>query len=288
MELIKVGEKTYYIKNPVNIGVYKINEEEVYLIDSGSDKDGGKKILKILNENNLKVKGIINTHSHADHIGGNKVIQDRTNCKIYAYGSEKEFIKNPILEPTFLYGSFPFKDLENKFLEAKESTVSDEELPLDFTYFPLRGHSFDMIGLKTSDDVCFIGDALVSKETIDKYDLFFLYNVDEYLKTLNFLENLEAKVYIASHCEKATSIKELIEINRKKIEEILEVITNLCQEKITFEDLLEKIFEHYDLVMNINQYVLISSTIKAYLSYLINNEKVKYEFIGRKMYYSKV
>ena len=30
MELIKVGEKTYYIKNPTNIGIYKIDEENVY------------------------------------------------------------------------------------------------------------------------------------------------------------------------------------------------------------------------------------------------------------------
>ena len=29
MELIKVGEKTYYIKNATNIGVYKIDEENV-------------------------------------------------------------------------------------------------------------------------------------------------------------------------------------------------------------------------------------------------------------------
>ena len=34
MELIQVGEKTYYIKNPTNIGVYKINEKDVFLIDS--------------------------------------------------------------------------------------------------------------------------------------------------------------------------------------------------------------------------------------------------------------
>ena len=38
MELIKVGEKTYYIKNATNIGVYKIDENIVYLIDSGNDK----------------------------------------------------------------------------------------------------------------------------------------------------------------------------------------------------------------------------------------------------------
>ena len=49
MELIKVGEKTYYIKNPTNIGIYKIDEENIVLIDSGKDKEAGKKILNIIN-----------------------------------------------------------------------------------------------------------------------------------------------------------------------------------------------------------------------------------------------
>ena len=44
MELVKVGEKTYYIKNPTNIGIYKIDETQVYLIDTGNDKEAGKKI----------------------------------------------------------------------------------------------------------------------------------------------------------------------------------------------------------------------------------------------------
>ena len=63
MELIKLGEKTYYIKNPTNIGIYKIDEKNVYLIDSGNDKDAGRKILKIVEEQGWTVAGIINTHS---------------------------------------------------------------------------------------------------------------------------------------------------------------------------------------------------------------------------------
>ena len=47
MELIQVGEKTYYIKNPTNIGIYKIDEENIFLIDTGNDKEAGRKILKI-------------------------------------------------------------------------------------------------------------------------------------------------------------------------------------------------------------------------------------------------
>ena len=84
MELIKVTDKTYYIKNPTNIGIYKINDNDVFLIDAGNDKDAGRKILKIVDEQNWNIKGIITTHSNADHVGGNNVIQTRTNCKIFA------------------------------------------------------------------------------------------------------------------------------------------------------------------------------------------------------------
>ena len=59
MLLKKVGEKTYYIQNPTNIGIYKINDTDVYIIDSGNDKDAGKKILKITDEQGWNVKGII-------------------------------------------------------------------------------------------------------------------------------------------------------------------------------------------------------------------------------------
>ena len=150
MELIQVGEKTYYIKNPTNIGIYKIDEENIFLIDTGNDKEAGRKILKIINEKGWNIKGIINTHSNADHIGGNKFIQDRTNCNIYSYNIEKSFTEYPILEPSFLYGGYPFKELRNKFLLAKNSNVIniDDNLPTGLEYFPLKVHFFDMIGIK--------------------------------------------------------------------------------------------------------------------------------------------
>lgn len=103
MELIKVGDNTYYIKNPTNIGIYKVDDKNVYLIDTGNDSEAGKKILKIINEQGWNVLGIINTHSNADHIGGNKVIQNRTNCIILTNKIEASFTENPILESSFLY-----------------------------------------------------------------------------------------------------------------------------------------------------------------------------------------
>lgn len=40
-ELIQVSEKCYYINCPAKIGVYVADEDHVYLVDSGNDKDAG-------------------------------------------------------------------------------------------------------------------------------------------------------------------------------------------------------------------------------------------------------
>lgn len=290
MELVKVGEKTYYIKNPTNIGIYKVSDNEVFIIDSGNDKDAGKKILKIIDENGWKVKGIISTHSNADHIGGNKVIQDRTGCDIYALGIEKCISEYPILEPSFLYGGYPFKDIRNKFLMAKESKVTyiDNNLPEGLEYFTIRGHFFDMIGIKTSDNVYFLGDSLFSTETINKYHLFFIYDVREYLNTLDYLSTLEGNLFIPSHCSSTNDISSLIDDNRNIINEIVEKIINICKEEISFEDIFKKIFDDYGLTLNSEQYVLCGSTIRSYLSYLYDENIITYEFKDNRMLWKSI
>ncbi len=289
MELIKVGEKTYYIQNPTNIGVYKINDSDVYLIDSGNDKDAGKKILKIIDEQGWKVKGIITTHSNADHIGGNRVIQERTGCHIFAHSAEKCFTEFPVLEPSFLFGGYPFKELRNKFLLAKESEVSeiDGNLPDGLEFFSLKGHFFNMIGIKTDDDVYFLADSLFSEETITKYHLFFIYDVREYLNTLDFLSTLNGNLFIPSHHSATENIADLIQLNRNKVHEICGKILDFCSEEITFEDILKRVFDDYSLIMNTNQYVLIGSTVRSYLAYLCDNGDVSFEFKDNKMYWKQ-
>lgn len=288
MELVKVGEKTYYIKNPTNIGIYKINDNDVFIIDSGNDKDAGRKILKIVEEQGWSIKGIITTHSNADHIGGNRVIQERTNCPIYAFGIEKCFTDYPILETSFLYGGYPFKDLRNKFLLAKESVVTNinNNLPEGLEYFILKGHFFDMIGIKTDDDVYFLADSLFSEETITKYHLFFIYDVNEFLNTLDYLSTLKGKLFIPSHCEETKDISGLIKINRDKIMEVADKIYSLCDGK-TFEEILKSIFDKYHLIMNSNQYVLVGSTVRSYLSYLYDLNRIEFEFVDNRMIWRK-
>ena len=73
-ELIQVSDNDYYVKSPTNIGLVKLNDKDVCIIDSGNDKEAGRKIRQILDANGWNLVAIYSTQSHADHIGGNKYL----------------------------------------------------------------------------------------------------------------------------------------------------------------------------------------------------------------------
>lgn len=289
-ELNKVNDKIYYINCPAKIGIYKISENDIYLIDSGNDSEMGRKILKIINENNWHLLGIINTHSNADHVGGNHFLQTRTNCKIISSELENAITKFPILESSFLYGGYPCKSLRNKFLMAEASIPTNDikNYPIDdLEYISLGGHFFDMIGIKIND-VCFLADSLFGENIINKYHFFFIYDVRKFLETLDKIELIDAKIFIPAHADATNNIKPLIELNRNKVYEIIDIILDFCKQSICFEDLLKKLFDHYNLILTIEQYALVGSTIKSYLSYLNEENKIEIIFENNKMYWKSI
>lgn len=126
--LVQLTDHTWLIPGPTNIGVVE-RDGEAWLIDSGNDKEHGRKIRKALDERGWSLQGIVNTHSNADHIGGNDYLQRQTGCEIWASPVESAFIEYPRLEPAFLWGGYPVKELFSKFFEAKPSKVTH---PIEF------------------------------------------------------------------------------------------------------------------------------------------------------------
>ena len=290
-ELIQLTERSYLIQSPARIGLVRLKEDDVCLIDSGSDKDAGRKVRQILDRNGWKLRAIYNTHSNADHIGGNKYLQAQTGCEIFAPGIECAFTRWPVLEPSFLYGGYPFGELRHKFLLAQESgarELTPDALPEGFELIPLPGHFFDMVGYRTPDGAVYLADCLSSRETLEKYGLCYIYDVAAYLKTLELVKTLEAKVFVPSHAEAAEDIAPLAQLNIDKVHEIAEAIVSLCAEPIGFDSLLQQVFARFGLTMTYEQYVLIGSTVRSYLSWLKDTGRVDARIDDNRLLWARV
>lgn len=280
-ELHQITERCYYIQSPAKIGLVKLSGNDVCLIDSGNDKETGRKIRQILDANGWRLRAIYNTHSNADHIGGNKYLQTQTGCDIFAPGIERDFTVHPVLEPSFLYGGFPPQSLRHKFLLAQESEADEltpEAMPESLSILPLPGHFFDMVGYRSVDGVVYLADCLSSQETLEKYQITFVYDVEQYLKTLEMVKMLDAKMFIPAHAAATENIAPLAQLNIDKVYEIAETILRLCTTPATFETILQQLFNAFGLKMTIEQYVLVGSTVRSYLAWLSDTGRAEYFF----------
>ena len=281
LTLTRLSNSTYYIPSPANVGLY-IQNNKAILIDSGNDKEAGRQILKLLKENNLELSLIINTHSNADHIGGNEFLQKRTECRIAATAMEAALTEHPVLESTILNGGFPHKRLRNKFLLAKASLVTDiipnsGSIPdTALSAVPLPGHFLDMIAVHTPDNVLFTADSIISEEILSKYHIHFLYDVKAHFETLEMLKTREDKLFVPSHGKPVNSdeFKALVDFNEHKIRENIKVVLDSVMTPLMSEEILANVCRHYGIELNANQYVLIFSTVRSILSYLLDENLV--------------
>lgn len=280
-ELIQVSGNSYYIQSPAKIGLVRLNDTEVCLIDSGNDKDAGRKIRKVLDENGWSLRAIYNTHSNSDHIGGNRYLQGQTGCEIFAPGIECDFTNHTVLEPAFIYGGYAPKDLRHKFILAQPShaqPLTADVLPQGWELLELPGHFFDMAGFRTADDVVYLADCLSGRETVDKYKIGFIYDVAAYIETLEKVKKMKAKIFVPSHAEPTDDIASLAQYNIDKVNEVAEKITDICREPVNFDRILQILFTDYDLKMNFEQHALVGSTVRSYLAWLRDTDRLDVEF----------
>lgn len=288
--LNKVGEHTYYIDSPANVGLYEYGGK-VCLIDSGSDKDAAKKALKHIEAQGWTLEKVVCTHSHADHAGGAALLKQRTGCTVYAAGIGAAIIENPILEPVFLFGGYPLKDMRSKFTMSPPcecERLTEAALPEGLTFTHIDGHDFEQVAVKTPDNVWFIADSVVSEETLSKYKIAFLYDIETHLESLKKLETLEGSLFIPAHCPPMESVTELARANAANIAEVTEVIKRFCADGLTVDDLLEKLFAEFGIRLYLTQYALIGHTTRSYLSWLCARGEIQPVFEGTRLLWKTV
>lgn len=280
-DLVQAGERTWYIRNPNIMGIYQIEDKDVCLIDTGNSEKAAQAIQSILEEKGWNLKFIINTHTHIDHIGGNHYLMEKWGCPAYATSVDNAFANHTWLEAAYMYGGCPPEELRKIFAHPGPigfRDIENFELPAGLEYIRLPGHSFGMIGIKTSDGVWFLGDCVLNQLCLKKYQFGYLVDVQGYLETLELLETLEGKVFIPAHGDVSEDIRPLAEGNRENIRKNLEQIRKICETGKSFDLIIQEIFTQYGVMPRMAQYALIGSTLRCYLTWLADRDYLEAGF----------
>jgi glyoxylase-like metal-dependent hydrolase (beta-lactamase superfamily II) len=292
VELVEISKNIAYIPGAVNIGVLR-NGDRCAVIDTGLDKDSGRNIKKVLESEGLVLEVIINTHSHADHFGGNDYLARNLKAKVYAPRIESGIIQNPILEPIYLFnGATPIRNLRNKFVLAKPSPVDViiepgklEVIGLEVEIIPLPGHCFNQIGVLV-DDVLFCADTVFSRRVLAKYKIPVVQDVKNHLETLGKLADMNYSFYVPAHTRPREDIKELVQSNLETTKGIIGDIKKLIESPKTTEQVVSELGTQYELDLTVvQQFYLIQMTVMAYLGYIYDEKESEIEMKENRLYW---
>lgn len=307
MILEKLVENIYYVKSTTNVGVIENvidnSNSELILVDTGGSLEEAKNIneaiCKYFSEKNININisTIINTHSHADHCGGNAFFKNLYNCKIMISQKEKGSIENPFIQPAVCWGGNPVPEIKNSYYIAEESIPDyiinkDDKIILQnnitISFIDLPGHYFGMIGVICKNafnkTVLFAGDGIFGRKNIGKYWIPFLYNIDEFLDSLDKICKTNCDICVPGHGEITEQIEETAELNKIAIISTQTCILKGLKEKpMTHEEILKYVSDKNEIKLHISQYILIGSTIKAYLVSLYEKKLIKFSIKENKM-----
>lgn len=284
MELKQIGSKTFCIEHDTNIGIHFTDDGRMYLIDTGSKGDG-EKIDEILSREEWVPSCIINTHTHIDHIGGNEFLMRKYGIPAYCTDYDMAFAHYSELEAAYMNGGYPAEKLRTIF--AHPGMIGfrslEKETPdgIDWTYLP--GHSFGMIGIRTSDDIWFLGDSYLSRSFLKQYTFGFIYNVEAYIDTLKKLKEFKGALFVPSHGILETDIVPSLEQNLRSVAEMCSMICETCREYRGQDEILQQMYERLRMHARPAQHALLSSTVKSYLTYLQDRNKLECRFVDNIM-----
>lgn len=160
-----------FVFNPFQLNAYLLYDEtgECILIDPAVSSDEEMAQLEqFIKENKLIPKLIVNTHSHIDHILGNKKVSERFGLKLAAHPGGQPFIDRAAdSAQKFNLHFFGTKEIDMPLQEGRQLTFGQSSLKVLET----PGHADGSICLYSEEDgFVIVGDVLFY-QSIGRTDL---------------------------------------------------------------------------------------------------------------------
>ncbi len=283
MEILKVKGNTYCIDTGMSyIPFYKINDEEIIMLDTGWKNGEREGIEEVLESNNFKVRAILNSHAHVDHIGNNTYLKNKYDC-IIAMAAYEANICSSEINLKLYYGSQTLKEVKEHFghmicktdIRIAEDQDNVSICGVNFKILHTPGHSPAHICIITPDDVAYMGDALISYEVMKGAKMPYAYILSEDMKSKAKLYDLNYSKYVVAHKGMYDDIKKLISDNIDFYESRAMRIYEAIDKAMTMEEVMKVVIKRFHInIKDVYKYYVIERMLKSYMDYLYEIEKL--------------
>lgn len=265
------------------IPFYKINNEEIIMLDTGLKRGEREGIEEVLENNNFKVRAIINSHAHIDHMGNNAYFKNKYNS-IIAMPAYEAVICSSEVNLKVYYGSRALKDVKEYYghmvcktdISIDKSQHEVSVCGINFRIIHTPGHSPDHICIITPDDVAYIGDSLISHEVMKGAKMPYSYILSEDMKSKAKLYDLNCSRYVVAHKGIYDNITKLIDDNIDFYESRAMRIYEIIDSPMTIEDIMKFIIKNSIIkVSTVQKYRVMETMLKSYLEYLYEIKKLE-------------
>lgn len=295
MPLVALAPGVHYFPSAVNSVVIENKAGGALLVDTGLDESHARKLLRALEEHGLVPSAILNTHSHADHHGGNAFILKKFPAlEIFAPPLEAAIIQNPLLEPLYLYGACPPPELQTKFLLAPPSparpiTAGQHTLGgVTLELLDIPGHAVQMFAVRVGE-VLYAADGLFGAESLQKHPLTFCADSAAQKASAQLLGDLQGvRITLPGHGEPVTDLPALAQLNVQSYGQTTNLVLSAVQAAPgTTDELLAWVCDHLELAMaNAGAMVLNRAVVSAHLAELLALKQVSMKVLNNKLIFS--
>lgn len=294
MKIYNIKGDTYYFETKfAYMPFYKINENEIIMLDSGLNDTDEKVIKELISQYGFSIKAVICSHSHIDHVGNNFWLKEKYNTEIIMPEYES-MICNSMYNARAYYLPSITKRMEKRFesnICITDRKIFDEDKYIEvygrkFEIVQLHGHTYYHIGIITPDDVFYVGDSLIGRDELNDTKIVYIDDIAVDLETKEKLRKIKCNKYILAHKGVYDDINQIIDDNINYLENQMKLIIDIINKPMTISEIFQEVFKKLEISNNVSTYILAEKILKTYIYYLIDNGVVKIEIIDHSMKYN--
>ncbi|MCK8060018.1 MULTISPECIES: MBL fold metallo-hydrolase [unclassified Fusibacter] len=281
---------TYQTNLGINVMLYRLNEKEWLMVDAGYDLDKAKQLVRHLQQDDQKISHLILTHAHSDHCAAAGFIKKSFDTLLYASDIERQFIEHPHLMGLFVNPSYPFKailDIRHRPTPVDHTLTSDLTIDnITFKLVDLKGHSPNMIGIITPDEVFYVSDAYVGIDYLNSTKILYSYDLKSDFETKDNLKQVGASYYLPSHGELHSDHIQVIDENITYYNRHFQMIISMLRTPLTADGIMEQLVDQIGITTNLSSALITRGCLAGMLTYLVSNEKLQVRVHKGNLYYS--